>query len=238
MWRKTPNKTQYESTYNTHSYHSPRQCTQGCTADTVDHWTMAHTSGSRIWRHNRYNVSHTPNSLYQTDSLHILDHAKRRHLYISMTVSNICLHHGKIFWSYVYIHNYIHICLFSSNVCILHKVELRLTYHLSFWILFLTILSLLVYMQESMLTINFHFTDFKKDVSIVIRVRSIGVDLYIAGLVRTIYYSWHDNWCVVVSLISVAGTPIIHLRGIANLEEVKSKSIRYLATPWKSNVKQ
>ena len=82
-----------------------------------------------------------------------------------------------------------------------------------------------------MLTINFHFTDFKKDVSVVIWVRSIRVDLYIAGLVRTIYYSWHDNWCVVVSLISVAGTPIFHLRVIANLEEVKSKSIRYLATP-------
>ena len=86
-------------------------------------------------------------------------------------------------------------------------------------------------MQESMLTINFHFTDFKKDVSIVVRVRSIGVDLYIAGLVRTIYYSWHGYWCVVVSLIFVAGSPVIELRVIANLEEVKSKSIRYLATP-------
>ena len=115
LWDVDPknNQNKYESTYNTTSYHSPRQCAQGCTADTVDHWTMAHTSGSRYWRHNRYNVSHTPNSLYQTDSLHILDHAKRQHLYLSMIALDICLHHSKIFWSYLYIHNYIHICLFS-----------------------------------------------------------------------------------------------------------------------------
>lgn len=113
-----------------------------------------------------------------------------------------------------------------------------LTYHISIWIFFLTILFLLIYMQESRLTINFHFTDFKKDVSVVIRVRSIGVDLYIAGLVRTIYNRRHCYGCVVVSLISVACTPVIQLRGIANLEEVKSKSIRYLATSWKSNDKQ
>ena len=101
LWDVDPqtNQNKYESIHNTHSYHSPRPCSQGCIVDTADHWTVTNTFGIRYWRHNRYSVSHTPNSLYQTGSLHILDHAKRRHLYLPMITLDICLHHSKMFWS-------------------------------------------------------------------------------------------------------------------------------------------